>query len=66
MVNFFRFVGVVVKLLPSDINIQTQTDKFHIKVACTLEEVCRLTEVCFEYVCDTDDARILRKREFTP
>ncbi|MEM3697938.1 MAG: site-specific integrase [Candidatus Bathyarchaeia archaeon] len=42
---------------------QTKEDDFHVAVAKTLEEACKLVEVGFEYVCSMDNAKIFRKRK---
>jgi integrase len=42
---------------------KTKEDDFHVAVAKTLGEACKLLEVGFEYVCDMDDAKIFRKRK---
>lgn len=38
-------------------------DEFHVRVAKTVDEACKLLEVGFDYVCDIDDARLFRKRK---
>lgn len=38
-------------------------DEFHVKVADTLEQACKLLEVGFEYVTDIDDKKLFRKRK---
>ena len=38
-------------------------DEFHVKVARTLDEACKLLETGFEYVTDMDGAKIFRKRK---
>jgi hypothetical protein len=38
-------------------------DEFISKVATTVEEVCKLVEAGFEYVCDVNDAKLFRKRK---
>jgi len=40
-----------------------QSDKFHVKVAKTVEEACKLAEVGFEYFTAIDDVQIFRKRK---
>ena len=42
---------------------QTEDDDFHVAVAKTLDEACKLLEVGFEYICDMHDAKIFRKRK---
>jgi len=42
---------------------QTQNDEFTVRVAKTLDEACQLLEVGFEYVCDMEGAKLLRKRK---
>jgi integrase len=37
-------------------------DEFHVAVAKTLEEACKLLEVGFEYVTDMDTVKLFRKR----
>jgi integrase len=41
---------------------QTEDSEFHVKVAETLDEACKLLEVGFEYVADMDGKRLFRKR----
>jgi hypothetical protein len=36
--------------------------EFHVKVASTLEEACKLLEVGFEYVTDMEDEKLFRRR----
>lgn len=38
-------------------------DEFHVKVADTLEQTCKLLEVGFEYVTDIEDKKLFRKRK---
>jgi hypothetical protein len=33
------------------------------KAATTIEEVCKLVEAGFEYVCDIGEAKVFRKRK---
>ena len=40
-----------------------KADKYHVKVAHSLDEACKLLEVGFEYVTDMDGAKIFRKRK---
>jgi hypothetical protein len=40
----------------------TKSDEFHVKVAKTLEEACKLMEVGFEYITDMDGKKLFRKR----
>jgi integrase/predicted RNA-binding Zn-ribbon protein involved in translation (DUF1610 family) len=42
---------------------QTKDEDFHVAVAKTLEEACKLVEVGFEYVCGMSNAKIFRKRK---
>jgi len=42
---------------------QTENNDFHVAVAKTLEDACKLLEVGFEYVCDMHDAKLFRKRK---
>ena len=42
---------------------QNTDDEFHVKVAKSLEEACKLLEVGFEYVTDMDEAKLFRKRK---
>ena len=46
------------------VTFRTQDDQFHVKVAHTLDEACKLLEVGFEYVCDMENVnvKIFRKR----
>ena len=39
------------------------SDEFISKVATTVEEVCKLVEAGFEYVCDINDTKVFRKRK---
>lgn len=41
----------------------TGDDAFHVRVAKTVDEACKLLEVGFEYVCDMDDVKLFRKRK---
>jgi len=44
--------------------IFNETDEeFHVKVAGTLDEACKLLEVGFEYVTDMDGKNLFRKRK---
>jgi hypothetical protein len=43
--------------------ITFETDEFHVKVAKTLEEACKLAEVGFEYFTTIEGAQIFRKRK---
>jgi len=36
-------------------------DEFHVKIAASLEEACKLLEVGFEYVTDMDGKKLFRK-----
>jgi hypothetical protein len=40
-----------------------QSDNFISKAASTIEEVCKLVDTGFEYVCDVGDAKVFRKRK---
>jgi hypothetical protein len=42
---------------------QAEDDDFHVAVAKTLKEACKLVEVGFEYVCGMNNAKIFRKRK---
>ncbi len=42
---------------------QSKNDDFHVAVAKTLDETCKLLEAGFEYVCDINNTKILRKRK---
>jgi len=42
---------------------KTANDEFHVKVAKTPDEVEKLLEVGFEYVCDMENAKFFRKRK---
>lgn len=42
---------------------QNTDDEFHVRVAHSLEEACKLLEVDFEYVTDMDEAKLFRKRK---
>jgi integrase len=42
---------------------QTENDNFHVKTACKPEEITKLLEVGFEYVCQKDGLAFLRKRK---
>jgi hypothetical protein len=37
--------------------------EYHVKVAETLQEACKLLEVGFEYVTDLSGAKLFRKRK---
>ncbi len=39
------------------------SEEFHVKVAETLDEACKLVEVGFEYVTDMDGNKLFRKRK---
>ena len=39
------------------------TDDFHVKVAATIEEACKLIETGFEFVTDMDGKKLFRKRK---
>lgn len=41
----------------------TENDEFHVKVAETLQEACKLLEAGFEYVTDMDGMKLFRKRK---
>jgi hypothetical protein len=38
-------------------------DKFHVKVAGSLEEACQLLEIGYEFVTDMNGKKLFRKRE---
>ncbi len=42
---------------------QNADEEYHVKVAQTLEEACKLLEVGFEYVTDLNGAKLFRKRK---
>jgi len=42
---------------------QTENNDFHVAVAKTMEEACKLVEVGFGYICEIDDAKLFRKRK---
>ena len=42
---------------------QNTDDEFHVKVAQSLDEACKLLEVGFEYVTDINGAKLFRKRK---
>jgi integrase len=42
---------------------QNTDDEFHVKVAQSLDEACKLLEVGFEYVTDMNGAKLFRKRK---
>lgn len=42
---------------------QNVDDEFHVKVAHSLDEACKLLEVGFEYVTDMNGAKLFRKRK---
>jgi len=42
---------------------QGQPEEFHVKVAHTLDEACKLVEAGFEYVTNMEGAKIFRKRK---
>lgn len=42
---------------------QSEDDGYHMKVAHSIEEACKLLEVGFEYVTEIDGARIFKKRK---
>jgi hypothetical protein len=44
-------------------NLSFGSDEFHVCVARSLEEACRLVEQGFEYVTEVDGAKIFRKRK---
>jgi hypothetical protein len=41
----------------------TNTDDFHVKVAETVEEACKLIEAGFEYVTDIEGKKLFKKRK---
>ena len=40
-----------------------QNDGYVSKAATTIEEVCKLVDAGFDYVCDVGDAKVFRKRK---
>jgi hypothetical protein len=42
---------------------QNADEAYHVKVAETLQEACKLLEVGFEYVTDLNGAKLFRKRK---
>ena len=38
-------------------------DDFHVKIAATLEDACKLLETGFEYVTDMEGKKLFRKRK---
>jgi hypothetical protein len=42
---------------------QNADDEFHVKVAQSLDEACKLLEAGFEYVTDMDGNKLFRKRK---
>jgi hypothetical protein len=42
---------------------QNADEEYHVKVAETLQEACKLLEVGFEYVTDLNGAKLFRKRK---
>lgn len=42
---------------------QTENDSFHVQTAKTTEEITKLLEVGFEYICEKDEALYFRKRK---
>ena len=51
------------KILDYVLAIKKGSDEFVCKVATTVEEVCKLVEAGFEYICDINDAKVFRKRK---
>jgi hypothetical protein len=41
----------------------SNTDDFHVKIAETLDEACKLLETGFEYATDTESKKLFRKRK---
>jgi hypothetical protein len=41
----------------------TKIEEYHVKVAETLQEACKLLEIGFEYVTDLNGAKLFRKRK---
>jgi hypothetical protein len=37
--------------------------QYHVKLAKTIDEACKLLEVGFEFVCDMEGAKLFRKRK---
>lgn len=53
---------------PNPINMestvfQDKNDEFHVKVAESLDQACKLLELSFEYVTDMDGKKLFRKRK---
>ena len=42
---------------------QDEDYEFHVKVAESLDEACKLLEIGFEYVIDMDGNKLFRKRK---
>jgi hypothetical protein len=60
---------VIPKERPYPINLEaaiyhnSNADDFHVKVAATIEEACKLLETGFEFVTDMDGKKLFRKRK---
>ena len=48
---------------PAETIFNETTDEFTVRVTKSLDEACSLLEVGFEYVTDTDDVKLFRKRK---
>jgi hypothetical protein len=42
--------------------IATEGDKYHSATAKTPQEICKLVDTGFKYVCDVDDLKVLKKK----
>ncbi len=60
-----RDIGSTMKYIHYEAAIyhNTNTDDFHVKVAETVEEACKLIETGFEYVTDIEGKKLFRKRK---
>jgi integrase len=57
-------IGFTMKYIHYEAAIyNAKTDDFHVKIAETVEEACKLIEVGFEYVTDVDCKKLFRKRK---
>jgi len=43
--------------------VNFENDEFHVKVAKTVNEACKLVEAGFEYVTTLEDSQIFQKRK---
>jgi hypothetical protein len=52
-------------MLPSYLPLAraNDTDEYHVNVASTIEEACKLVEVGFEFVTEIEEKRLFRKRK---